>query len=232
MPEAYETLLLDAMLGDPTLFARHDFVEASWALITPVHDAWRAAGRPSLPTLRGGGVGSARGRRDDGGRRTPLEDAVSAKAADDLLQHGREVPFAEIEATLARLARDGRRRHAAGSRPDRDGRRHRPAERLTAAAEALEHLRRSRRRPRHPDFGRDAHRRRWRGSASRRSRSPSLAPRYLNNAVAALRLSSLPALVWWRGGSLDALDDLADLADRLVLDTDRMRTQRGRGRRR
>ena len=26
VPEAYETLLLDAMLGDPTLFARHDFV--------------------------------------------------------------------------------------------------------------------------------------------------------------------------------------------------------------
>ncbi len=41
VPEAYETLLLDAMLGDPTLFARHDFVEASWALITPIHEAWR-----------------------------------------------------------------------------------------------------------------------------------------------------------------------------------------------
>ncbi len=40
VPEAYETLLLDAMLGDATLFARHDFVEASWALITPVIDAW------------------------------------------------------------------------------------------------------------------------------------------------------------------------------------------------
>lgn len=44
VPEAYETLLLDAMLGDPTLFARHDFVEASWALITPVLQAWRAQG--------------------------------------------------------------------------------------------------------------------------------------------------------------------------------------------
>jgi glucose-6-phosphate dehydrogenase assembly protein OpcA len=41
----------------------------------------------------------------------------------------------------------------------------------------------------------------------------------LNNAVAALRLSSLPAVVWWRGGSIEALDDLARLADRLVLDT-------------
>jgi glucose-6-phosphate dehydrogenase assembly protein OpcA len=47
-----------------------------------------------------------------------------------------------------------------------------------------------------------------------------LASRFLNNAVAGLRLSSLPALVWWRGGSIDALDDLANLADRLVLDVD------------
>jgi glucose-6-phosphate 1-dehydrogenase len=41
VPEAYETLLLDAMLGDPTLFARHDFVEASWSLLTPILEAWR-----------------------------------------------------------------------------------------------------------------------------------------------------------------------------------------------
>jgi glucose-6-phosphate 1-dehydrogenase len=42
VPEAYETLLLDAMLGDPTLFARHDFVEGSWALIAPINDMWRS----------------------------------------------------------------------------------------------------------------------------------------------------------------------------------------------
>jgi hypothetical protein len=47
-----------------------------------------------------------------------------------------------------------------------------------------------------------------------------LSPRFLNNAVAALRLSSLPAVVWWRGGSVAALAGLSDLADRLVLDTD------------
>src|SRR4051812_42678867 len=41
---------------------------------------------------------------------------------------------------------------------------------------------------------------------------------YVNNAVAALRLSSLPTLVWWRGGSAETLDALADLADRIVLD--------------
>lgn len=41
---------------------------------------------------------------------------------------------------------------------------------------------------------------------------------YFDNAVAALRLSSLPTLVWWRGGSPDVLPSLAALADRLVLD--------------
>ena len=40
-PEAYERLLLDAMLGDPTLFARGDFVDLSWELVTPIIDAWR-----------------------------------------------------------------------------------------------------------------------------------------------------------------------------------------------
>lgn len=41
---------------------------------------------------------------------------------------------------------------------------------------------------------------------------------YLNNAIAALRLSSLPTLVWWRGGAGELLDGLPDLADRIVLD--------------
>jgi len=40
-PEAYERLLLDCMLGDQTLFWRRDGVEAAWALVTPVLEAWR-----------------------------------------------------------------------------------------------------------------------------------------------------------------------------------------------
>jgi len=47
-----------------------------------------------------------------------------------------------------------------------------------------------------------------------------LCARYLNNAVAALRLSSLPTLVWWRGGAVQNLEGLAKLADRLVLDAE------------
>jgi glucose-6-phosphate 1-dehydrogenase len=59
VPEAYETLLLDAMIGDPTLFARHDFVEASWALITPVHERWRQAAPEHIPIYESGEWGPA-----------------------------------------------------------------------------------------------------------------------------------------------------------------------------
>jgi glucose-6-phosphate 1-dehydrogenase len=40
-PEAYERLLMDAIQGDSTLFARRDEVEAAWELVTPVLDVWR-----------------------------------------------------------------------------------------------------------------------------------------------------------------------------------------------
>lgn len=45
-PEAYETLLLDTMLGDQTLFMRGDQVEAAWDLLMPVLNTW--ASKPSL----------------------------------------------------------------------------------------------------------------------------------------------------------------------------------------
>ncbi|MCP4401625.1 MAG: glucose-6-phosphate dehydrogenase [bacterium] len=40
LPEAYERLLLDCMLGDQTLFVRHDDMKVAWSLITPVLNAW------------------------------------------------------------------------------------------------------------------------------------------------------------------------------------------------
>ncbi len=45
-PEAYETLLLDAMQGDATLFMRSDQVEIAWDVITPILETWES--RPSL----------------------------------------------------------------------------------------------------------------------------------------------------------------------------------------
>ncbi|HYE97774.1 MAG TPA: glucose-6-phosphate dehydrogenase [Planctomycetota bacterium] len=41
--EAYEKLLLDAMRGDATLFARRDGDEQAWALMTPLLQAWEAS---------------------------------------------------------------------------------------------------------------------------------------------------------------------------------------------
>ena len=40
LPEAYERLLLDCMLGDATLYARGDAVEACWAFVDPILNAW------------------------------------------------------------------------------------------------------------------------------------------------------------------------------------------------
>ncbi|HEU5323734.1 MAG TPA: glucose-6-phosphate dehydrogenase, partial [Methylomirabilota bacterium] len=40
-PDAYERLLLDAINGDPTLYARGDWVEQAWALLDPVLEAWK-----------------------------------------------------------------------------------------------------------------------------------------------------------------------------------------------
>jgi glucose-6-phosphate 1-dehydrogenase len=47
-PEAYERLLLDAMIGDATLFTRTDEVEYAWRFITPVLEGW-ATNPPAEP---------------------------------------------------------------------------------------------------------------------------------------------------------------------------------------
>ena len=41
LPSAYERLLLDAMLGDATLYSRGDAVEAAWAFVDPILNAWK-----------------------------------------------------------------------------------------------------------------------------------------------------------------------------------------------
>jgi len=46
-PEAYERLLLDCLIGDPTLFTRADEVEAAWKLVDPIEESWRD-GKPAL----------------------------------------------------------------------------------------------------------------------------------------------------------------------------------------
>jgi glucose-6-phosphate 1-dehydrogenase len=58
-PAAYETLLLDVMSGDATLFTRGDEVEAQWHLITPIEEAWSAQGEPELTKYAAGSEGPA-----------------------------------------------------------------------------------------------------------------------------------------------------------------------------
>ena len=45
-PEAYERLLLDALLGDPTLFIRSDEVEQAWKIVDPIMKAWEYGEAP------------------------------------------------------------------------------------------------------------------------------------------------------------------------------------------
>jgi glucose-6-phosphate 1-dehydrogenase len=56
-PDAYETLILDAMLGDQSLFTRADEVEAAWSIVTPVHDAWLDMPAPAFPNYAAGSWG-------------------------------------------------------------------------------------------------------------------------------------------------------------------------------
>jgi glucose-6-phosphate 1-dehydrogenase len=50
----YERLLLDAMLGDATLFAHRDGVEATWALLTPILEQWASSKPKGLPNYAAG----------------------------------------------------------------------------------------------------------------------------------------------------------------------------------
>jgi glucose-6-phosphate 1-dehydrogenase len=56
LPEAYERLILDAMLGDATLFTRADEVDEQWALVDAVVSAWKRD-RPSFPNYPAGAWG-------------------------------------------------------------------------------------------------------------------------------------------------------------------------------
>jgi glucose-6-phosphate 1-dehydrogenase len=59
-PEAYERLLLDAMRGEATLFTRRDEVEAQWAFMDDVFDAWAQEGHSPPPMYAAGTWGPER----------------------------------------------------------------------------------------------------------------------------------------------------------------------------
>ncbi len=53
-PDAYETLLLDVLLGDATLFMRRDQIEAAWKIVDPITDVWDATSPPDFPDYPAG----------------------------------------------------------------------------------------------------------------------------------------------------------------------------------
>lgn len=53
-PEAYERLLLDVMAGNASRFMRRDAVEASWAWITQILEAWEKSGQRWIPEYQAG----------------------------------------------------------------------------------------------------------------------------------------------------------------------------------
>jgi glucose-6-phosphate 1-dehydrogenase len=54
LPDAYERLLLDVMVGDPTLFPRWDSVEEAWRVVQPILDRWADSDPPDLPNYAAG----------------------------------------------------------------------------------------------------------------------------------------------------------------------------------
>jgi glucose-6-phosphate 1-dehydrogenase len=58
LPEAYERLILDCLLGDPTLFMRADEVEEQWSIVDAIVAPWKRD-RPDFPNYPAGSWGPA-----------------------------------------------------------------------------------------------------------------------------------------------------------------------------
>ncbi len=57
LPDAYERLLLDALLGDASLFTRSDEIEAAWRIIDPLLKRWETGQDPHIPVYEPGTMG-------------------------------------------------------------------------------------------------------------------------------------------------------------------------------
>ena len=54
LPDAYETLILDALQGDASLFTRADEVEHAWAIVDPIIESWADADAPAFLNYEAG----------------------------------------------------------------------------------------------------------------------------------------------------------------------------------
>ena len=58
-PDAYETLILDALQGDASLFTRADEVEEAWSIVDPIIDMWASSPPPEFANYDAGTWGPA-----------------------------------------------------------------------------------------------------------------------------------------------------------------------------
>ena len=77
-PRAYAWLILDAMVGDQTLFARADWIDRAWQIVDPVIQHWAALPSANFPNYAAGTAGPLAADRllEQGGRRWRSLDAV------------------------------------------------------------------------------------------------------------------------------------------------------------
>ena len=111
--DAYDRLLLDAMVGDPTLFIRDDEVHRAWAIVAPVQRAFAETAPPLAPYRAGAGdpkrrTGSSKaaGRRwrTDLSRRDAGRDLRRATRRRDVPARSRRLVADEARTTLAAAA--------------------------------------------------------------------------------------------------------------------------------
>ena len=79
-PEAYERLILDVLLGEPSLFPQDEEVELSWKILDPIEKYWARTGTQAR-AVRRRDLGPGIGGRHDGPRRPGLAATVTGSAA-------------------------------------------------------------------------------------------------------------------------------------------------------
>ena len=86
LPDAYERLLLDAMSGDATLYARSDALEAGWKFIDPILARWAERGADGLEFYAAGSDGPEGARKmrlEHSSEGCPIRFSANAKGGDE-----------------------------------------------------------------------------------------------------------------------------------------------------
>ena len=98
LPEAYERLLLDGIMGDATLYARADAIESCWQFVQPILTAWRE--QPRIPAAR-----LSRRKLGPGRRLQPVLAARLRLAHPDALPHRSRRPRRPVTRSVLQILR-------------------------------------------------------------------------------------------------------------------------------